>query len=169
MIFFHEATHVAHATRGTELLQKWRGTKTKQSFEDWLKAKKAAKGISGSEYELTVEKTKKSSTSTETLAYLAGFMAAFHLLPVEQTDTPLLREFGRMAENWPLAGREIQDRAVHDLKQYYGTQMDDAHRVRFDEYIADTIKEIEATGSSRQKDMLPLFHRLSKFKGASGK
>jgi len=170
MVFFHEATHTAHATRGTELLQKWRATKTKQSFEDWLKTKRTGKGISESEYELTVEKTKKSSTSTETLAYLAGFMAAFHLLPVEQTETPLVREFGGMALNWPLAGHEIQDRAVHDLEQYYCTQMDDAHRVRFDKYVADNAKKIEAaTEWSSQKDMLPLFHRLSKFAGGPRK
>jgi len=170
MIFFHEATHTAHATRGTELLQKWRGTKTNKSFEDWLKAEKSGKGISESEYELTVEKISKGSTSTETLAYLAGFMAAFHLLPVEQTETPLVREFGGMAGNWPLAGREIQDRVVHDLKQYYCTQMDDVHRDRFDKYVAENAKKIEArTEWSSQKDILPLFHRLSKFAGGCGK
>jgi hypothetical protein len=170
MIFFHEATHTAHATRETELLQKWRGTKTKQRFEDWLKAKKSGKKISESEYELTAEKINKGSTSTETLAYLAGFMAAFHLLPVEQTETPLVREFGGMALNWPLAGRAIQDRVVHDLQQYYCAQMDDAHRVRFDKYVADNATKIEAaTEWSTQKDMLPLFHRLSKFAGGCAK
>lgn len=50
------------------------------------------------------------------------------------------------------------------------TQMDDPHRVRFDKYVADNAKEIEtATDSSSQKDMLPLFHRLSKFAGGSSK
>jgi len=82
------------------------------------------------------------SANTELLAYVEGFMTAFHLTaPPLAPQHPLFIDLLGMLETtkvdpWRNAHESVRDEALGRLREYYCNTMDAAHRAAFDAWVA---------------------------------
>ena len=82
------------------------------------------------------------SANTELLAYVEGFMTAFHLTaPPLRPQHPLFIDLLGMLETtkvdpWLSAHESVRDEALGRLREYYCNTMDAAHRAAFDAWVA---------------------------------
>ena len=82
------------------------------------------------------------SANTELLAYVEGFMTAFHLTaPPLGPQHPLFIDLLGMLETtkvdpWHSADESVRDEALGRLHEYYCNTMDAAHRAAFDAWVA---------------------------------
>ena len=82
------------------------------------------------------------SANTELLAYVEGFMTAFHLTaPPLGPQHPLFIDLLGMLETtkvdpWHSANESVRDEALGRLHEYYCNTMDAAHRAAFDAWVA---------------------------------
>jgi hypothetical protein len=125
----HEAEHYSHAAHSLDLLERWRQSTSNQTFEQWLKSERKARRISETEYVLAMEEVQGGSSATQTLAYLEGFVAIYHRLPITQTAYRW-EQLDQVADYWPLAGHQIENDSIRRLASYYRT-LDAAHRTDF--------------------------------------
>jgi hypothetical protein len=115
----HESTHLAHAELAIDWLQRWRGTRTRDSFPDWLRGQMRRRRLSREQYDLIIEETRSGdSPSTETLAHLEAFMATYHHMPIDETIYRF-EQIDKGAEFWAFAGHAINDSSISRLASYY--------------------------------------------------
>jgi hypothetical protein len=115
----HEQEHGLHARRSISLLRRWRSSRSGQSFVAWLHRERQAGRISNIDYDLAVGYIAGGERSTsETLAYLQGFISVYHRLPITRT-LYRFHQLDSIAEYWPRAGHETQDQTIQRLSLYY--------------------------------------------------
>jgi hypothetical protein len=115
----HEQEHALHARRSLSLLRRWRGSRSGQSFVAWLHRERQAGRISNIDYDLAIGYVAGGERPTsETLAYLQGFVSVYHRLPITRT-LYRFHQLDSIAEYWPRAGHEAQDQTVQRLSTYY--------------------------------------------------
>jgi hypothetical protein len=135
----HESTHVTHADLGRRWRKRWLKEKSKKGFRDWLKIQKNRRRLSQEQFDLILGQTKGGEKpTTETLAYLNGFMASYHLMPINRTRT----RFGSLvgvAEHWPYAGHAIQASTTARLKKYIRS-LDAPYQNDFASYIRKMLR-----------------------------
>jgi len=131
----HEAEHYSHAARSIELLERWRRSTSRQTFEQWLRTERRARRISETEYVLAMEEVQGGSSASQTLAYLEGFTTVYHRLPITQTAYRL-GQLDQMADYWLRAGHQIEDDSIRRLAAYYRT-LDAAHQTDFASHVRE--------------------------------
>ena len=95
------------------------------------------------------------SANTEVLAYVEGFMTAFHLKdpPPGPKDMVFVDLLGALettkVDTWRNAHESVRDEALGRLHEYYCNTLDAAHRAAFDAWVAtleaQVAKDAEAT------------------------
>lgn len=140
----HEVGHFSHGARSIELLERWRRSGSRMTFEDWLRRERQARRISQVEYDLTVERIRGGEDATETLARLEAFTSVYHRLPITRTAYRFTQIDG-MAEHWARAGHQINRDSIRRLADYY-RGLDAAHRADFAAHAR------RAEGSLRGRD-----------------
>jgi hypothetical protein len=82
------------------------------------------------------------SANTELLAYVEGFMTAFHLTPppLPPQHALFIDLLGALettkVDTWRRANEAVRDEALGRLHEYYCNTMDAAHRAAFDAWVA---------------------------------
>jgi hypothetical protein len=144
----HEMTHARHHERTLTALRQWRkggGKGSEGDFETWLGGHR--KGLSDADVELIKSEGKASKGSTETLAYVEGFMSVFHLIdPPPPPLHPILVELlGVLSTStvlpWANAPSVVHDEAIRRLEQYYCEVLDTGHRQAFDAWAGAQAKQ----------------------------
>jgi hypothetical protein len=115
----HEATHFAHAEMAIDWLQRWRASSSRSEFPEWLRQQRDRRRLTREQYDLIIEETRSGeSPATETLSHLEGFMATYHLMPMDET-IHRWEQIDKGAEFWAHAGHEINDTSISRLRSYY--------------------------------------------------
>jgi hypothetical protein len=89
------------------------------------------------------------SGNTEVLAYVEGFVTAFHLIdPPPPVDHPIFVELLGVLDTtkvlpWKSADRTVTDLAVRRLEKYYCDVLDPDHRKSFDAWVAAQVKRAQ--------------------------
>jgi hypothetical protein len=145
----HEAAHATHASRANELLGEYARSSMSMSFEEWLKVELAKKRITQIDFELARESARGGSGVTESLSYVEGFVAGYHLLPADLDSLVLFEELTTMEDEFLSVARlsgysrdsleAVTAQIVERLRNYYQTAMDADHRRRFDEYVSSRL------------------------------
>jgi hypothetical protein len=139
----HEMTHARHHERTLTSLRQWRkggGKGTDSDFTKWLGGHR--KGLSDVDVELIKGEAQATKGSTETLAYVEGFMSVFHLIdPPPPPLHPVFVELLGAVETttvlpWANAPTVVRDEAIRRLEKYYCEVLDTGHRKAFDDWIA---------------------------------
>jgi hypothetical protein len=143
----HEMTHALHHERMLTALRQWRkggGKGADTDFTKWLGGHR--KGLSDVDVELIKGEATATKGSTETLAYVEGFMSVFHLIdPPPPPQHPVFVELLGAVETttvlpWASAPTVVRDEAIRRLERYYCEVLDTAHRKAFDDWIAAQAK-----------------------------
>jgi hypothetical protein len=138
----HEMTHAKHLELGLESVGKWLkagGEGSADKLAEWLKRNR--KGLSDADLALAEETARGGSANTEVLAYVEGFMTAFHLIdPPPPVDHPIFLELLGVLETtkvlpWRSADTSVRDTAVQRLEKYYCEMLDADHRRAFDAWV----------------------------------
>jgi hypothetical protein len=147
-ILRHEMTHAQHHERTLTALRQWRkggGKGSEGDFEKWLGAHR--KGLSDADVELIKAEAKASKSSTETLAYVEGFMSVFHLIdpPPPPLHPVFVELLGVLSTStvlpWANAPSIVHDEAIRRLEQYYCEVLDTGHRQAFDDWVGAQAKQ----------------------------
>jgi Domain of unknown function (DUF4157) len=137
----HEMMHAEHLILTLKTVEKWRASKTKDSFDDWLSEQKKKGKISTLEQGLVAEEEKTNRPNSELLGYTEGFMTAFLLAdppPAKNDDPPfeqLLGMFMSSSEPWANANPETRSEALGRLQQYYCQVLDPARQKAFENWV----------------------------------
>ncbi len=116
----HELEHAVHNRMAIGWLTRWRddakAAKAKTSFTAWLDKQ----GMSPVDRALVKERVSGGMSSTETLANLEGFMAAFRLEGpgVALADNPATEELNDAADYWLSADKAVQQELITRLRAY---------------------------------------------------
>ena len=103
------------------------------------------------------------SANTEVLAYVEGFMTAFHLTnPPPGPKHPLFVDLLGALEiteidTWRNADPSVRDEALGRLREYYCNTLDPAHRAAFDAWVAHLESQLGATGPSAKRNEERMF------------
>ncbi len=144
----HEMTHARHHERALTALRQWRkggGKGSSGDFEKWLGGHR--KGLSDVDVELIKGEAKAAKGSTESLAYVEGFMSVFHLIdpPPPPLHPVFLELLGVVSTStvlpWANAPSVVHDEAIRRLEQYYCEVLDTGHRQAFDDWVAAQAKQ----------------------------
>ena len=180
----HEETHLAHHERARALWEKWRRSRTRRTFSDWLKTQ----SVSAVDYELAVEKaTIRTETdpagrtieigetaNSEALAHLADFAYTYQRVDpqsqaareafLDLSTSPSPRARG-VAEWWINADDAVKKNVIESLRAYYQKGMDKEHRRAFIEFAAKKRDESASRAKSDFIDalLLPFFKELANF------
>jgi hypothetical protein len=137
----HEFSHQNHAALAIAALRQWRAAGGKSSFETWLKGRHKAGAFQDVQYAIIREQVTPHAESTESLSYLRGFLASYHLRDLDEVGTGevadafLFRSLGDLAGEWLRAAHAVQDEVLRQLLDYRSA-LPEAHRSRLDEYVA---------------------------------
>jgi hypothetical protein len=141
-ILRHELAHAKHLVAARESVAKWLkagGTGDADKFSGWLKRNRT--GLSDADIALFGETAHGGSANTEVLAYVEGFMTAFHLIdPPPPVDHPIFLELLGVLDTtkvlpWRSASKSVADLAVQRLERYYCSELDADHRRAFDAWV----------------------------------
>lgn len=147
-ILRHEMTHAKHLQRAQESAAKWLkagGKGGADKFAEWLKANR--KGLSDADVVLIRETARGLSANTEALAYVEGFINAFHLIdPPPPVDHPVFLELLGVLETrkvlpWKSADNSVRDLAVKRLAKYR-EKLDKDHRQALDAWVQAQAKRV---------------------------
>ena len=116
----HELEHAVHNRMAIGWLERWRAdgkaAKAKTPFTAWLDKQE----MSPVDRALVQERVAGGLSSTEALANLEGFMAAFRLEGpgVALADNPATEELGDAADYWLRADKAVQQEVLARLRAY---------------------------------------------------
>ena len=116
----HELEHAVHNRMAIGWLTRWRddakAAKAKTSFTTWLDKQE----MSPVDRALVKERVSGGMSSTETLANLEGFMAAFRLEGpgVALADNPATEELNDAADYWLSADKAVQQELLTRLRAF---------------------------------------------------
>ncbi len=82
----HEFEHVHHTEKAIAAVERWRATEPKLEFAAWLEKQKETGKMSLLDHGVIREQVSSGTQATEALAYMTGFMATFHLRPLDDAD-----------------------------------------------------------------------------------
>ena len=118
---------------------------------------------------LVREITQGGASNTELLAYIEGFMTAFHLIdPAPGTRHAVFLELlGALdtskIDPWAGADESVRDEALGRLHEYYCNTLDAAHRAAFDAWVAEQeaqiAKDAEALRAGTSKSAIAVANR----------
>jgi len=146
-ILRHELAHAKHLVAARESVAKWLkagGTGDADKFSGWLKRNRT--GLSDADIALLGETAHGGSANTEVLAYVEGFMTAFHLIdPPPRADHPIFLELLGVLDTtkvlpWRSADKSVRNVAVQRLERYYCEDLDADHRRAFDAWVQAQVK-----------------------------
>jgi hypothetical protein len=136
----HEFSHVHHAEKAIAAVERWRATEPKLEFLVWLDDQKEKGKLSALDTTIIKGQVKGETGATEALSYLRGFMTTYHVRELDEVgdaaDTKLFGSLGYLMQEWNQAGHAVHDEVIASLVTYREQDMDDAHRARFDAYVA---------------------------------
>ncbi len=119
-IYRHELEHGMHDQMAIEWLKKWRADAKaeKVPFETWL----GKQTMSKTDLALVRAAVSGATSSSESLAYVQGFIAGFGLekAGIELADHPITEELVKLADYWPHAAdarADGDDRAAEGLRR----------------------------------------------------
>ena len=135
----HEFEHVHHTEKAIAAVERWRATEPKLEFAAWLEKQKETGKMSLLDHGVIREQVSSGTQATEALAYMTGFMATFHLRPLDDADR--FTSLVHLSEEWPWAGHAVQDETVAQLLAYRET-LDPAHRAALDAFVAPRRSEM---------------------------
>jgi hypothetical protein len=135
----HELEHAVHNRMAADWLMRWRGDAKarRQPFASWLRRQ----AIGPAERALVEERLAGGISSTEALANLEGFMAAFatEAPGLSLADAPAEEELKDAANFWLTADERVQEEVRARLTAY-GARLTGDTRKRF----LDTLERLEA-------------------------
>ena len=138
----HEYEHMRHAEKAIEAVQLWRATTSDGDFEAWLTRRQKAGKVDAVDFAVIKQQVEGLSNNTESLAYLAGFTATYHLRSLAEFpdddagDTKLFKPVVELADEWFHANHAVQDEVVEQLRAYRDSTLDDEHRRRLQAWAA---------------------------------
>jgi hypothetical protein len=135
----HEFEHLHHAEKAIAAIEQWRASEPKLEFRPWLDQRLKAGKLSPLDHGVIREQVTNASEATESLAYLRGFMATYHLRPLDDIDR--FTSLVHLSEEWPRAGHAVQDETVAQLLAYRET-LDPEHRAALDAFVAPRRSEL---------------------------
>jgi hypothetical protein len=125
----HEFEHIHHTEKAIEAIERWRATEPTLDFKTWLERKSK---LSPLDQNVIREQVAGTTKATEALAYMRGFMATFHLRPLDDPDR--FTSLHHLAEEWDLAGHAVNDETVAQLITYRAG-LEPAYQAAFDRYV----------------------------------
>jgi hypothetical protein len=135
----HEFEHIHHTEKAIAAIERWRATEPKDDFPTWLNEQKKRGRISPLDHGIIREQVSSGTEATETLAYLRGFTATFHLRPLD--DIELFTSLVHLADEWPRAGHAVQEETITQLLAYR-EGLDTTHRDALDAFVAPRRTEL---------------------------
>ncbi len=138
----HEYEHMRHAEKAIEAVQLWRATTSDGDFEAWLARRHKAGKVDAVDFAVIKQQVEGLSNNTESLAYLAGFTATYHLRSLAEFpdddagDTKLFKPVVELADEWFHANHAVQDEVVEQLRAYRDSTLDEEHRRRLQAWAA---------------------------------
>ncbi len=147
----HEYEHMRHSEKAIEAVQLWRATTSDGDFVPWLERRHKAGKVDAVDLAVIKQEVAGLSNNTESLAYLAGFMATYHLRPLAEFpdddagDTKLFKPVVEIADEWFHANHAVQDEVVEQLRAYRDSTLDDEHRRRLQAWAARKRDSFDAT------------------------
>jgi hypothetical protein len=147
----HEYEHMRHAETAIEAVEMWRATTSDGDFLPWLERRQKAGKVDKLAFDVIAEQVAGKHNNTESLAYLAGFMATYHLRPLaefqddEAGDTKLFKPVVELADEWFGANHSVQDKVLEELRAYRDSTLDDEHRRRLQAWAAGRRDRFDAT------------------------
>ena len=146
-IYRHELEHGRHDQMAIEWLMKWRADAKaeKVPFEPWL----GKQTMSKTDLALVKDAVRGATSSSESLAYVQGFIAGFGLerAGIELADHPITEELVKLADYWPHAADPVQTETTARLKAYAAGLTDKERRATF----RRTLEELKANNSALAK------------------
>ena len=82
----HEFEHLHHTEKAIAAIERWRATEPKLEFAAWLEEQKKTGRMSLLDHGVIREQVSSGTNATEALAYMRGFIATFHLRPLDDID-----------------------------------------------------------------------------------
>jgi hypothetical protein len=129
----HEFEHIHHTEKAVAAIERWRATEPKLDFPTWLNNQHKAGKISPLDHGIIREQVSSGTEATESLAYLRGFMATYHLRPLD--DIELFTSLVNLADEWPRAGHAVQAETISQLLAYRDG-LDQPHKDALDAFVA---------------------------------
>jgi hypothetical protein len=151
----HEYEHMRHAETAIEAVQLWRATTSDGDFLPWLERRHKAGKVDAIDFAVIKQQVEGKSNNTESLAYLAGFTATYHLRSLaeipddEAGDTKLFKPVVELADEWFHANHAVQEEVVERLRAYRDSTLDDEHRRRLQTWAAGRRDRFDATSVYR--------------------
>ncbi len=139
----HEATHVHHHARGTELLKQWEGTDKSKPFGQWLDALYQKKKITLEERETITAEYNGKTGPTEAISYLNTFMATFAVDRAGKDDNLMLNSNLNQAAKFQPNNDDLE-KELRSRLEYFYRGLDDADRGRF-QTVMDKFKKDNPT------------------------
>ena len=87
------------------------------------------------------EQVSSGTEATEALAYLRGFMATFHLRPLDDIGAVFV-SLVHLSEEWPRAGHAVQDETIAQLLAYRDDAGSRRTGPRLDAFVAPRRSEL---------------------------
>ncbi|WP_028062593.1 hypothetical protein [Solirubrobacter soli] len=135
----HEFEHIHHTEKAIEAVGRWRATEPRDDFPVWLDKQLKRGKISALDHGVIREQVSSGTEATESLAYLTGFMATYHLRPLD--DIELFTSLVHLADEWPRAGHAVQEETITQLLAYR-EGLETPHKDALDAFVAPRRTEL---------------------------
>ena len=156
----HEMMHAEIDRLAINQLKRWqdqnkgkvKANEAESKFDQWLDSRK--KSISPLEFDLTKDKAKGRTGSSELLSYVEGFMTIFHLerVPkedeiskVENTSSRALLDLKTAGDYWTGANESVQSEVLGRIQQYYCDVLDKPRQDVFNKWVTSKLQQAGST------------------------